>query len=110
MTEQNGLHPEVDSFIHTISGRLRNRDELEAENTQLLGQLTGTKVALEHSQTALKEITAERDRYMRMSLALRTRLNAIQDIIGATLDYADKEADAPKGQTEAQSTSTPPQQ
>lgn len=87
-TQGNGLHPEVESFIHDVSNKYQRHDAIVSENSTLRSRSEVAESMVEHLKAQLKEMKSERDHYMRLSFEFTTRINSIHGIVEAMVESA----------------------
>lgn len=88
------IHSEIAEHYDSINSALHERDRLTALARDLQNELTIAKGTISHLNNQLDKVTHERDRYMRYSFALTTRINAMQDIWAGMIDLSKQEADS----------------
>ncbi len=90
-----GIHPAIADHYEGMNAALYQRDKLKETCTSLQNKLEVALGTIDRMQLQLDDTTRQRDHYMRQTFALTSRLNSVQDIIGATLDLAVHEANNP---------------
>lgn len=86
------IHPAIHEHYKEMNGALHERDELHTKATDLHNKLEVANRLIEEYKSQLDILRRERDHYMRHSLALVTRINAVRDIMLSTLELAEDEA------------------
>lgn len=96
-TPQNGndLHSAVGDFFDKISNRFYDHDALIAEAIALRNRAEVAEGMVDHLKEQLRDVTAERDHYMRLSMSQSTRLSAAMGILSGIQVESAHEANNP---------------
>lgn len=89
------LHPAVRDAADAINSVYHELDTLRAANIELSNRVVVAEGIAAHLRDELREVTAERDNYMRKSFAFTNTLGSARDLIEGMLTLAEHEAKNP---------------